>query len=50
MNKLSLTALKERAETIVSEELLSAINGGLENDCHAIVVQNPNGTVDIIIK
>lgn len=32
--KLSFEALKERAEAIVSEELLASINGGLENACH----------------
>lgn len=32
--KLSLEALKERAEAIASEELMESINGGLENKCH----------------
>lgn len=32
--KLSLDALKERAEAIVAEELLVTISGGTENACH----------------
>ncbi len=34
MNKLSLDALKKRAEAIASEELLATISGGTENACH----------------
>jgi hypothetical protein len=34
MSKLSLDALKERAEAIASEELMASINGGTENSCH----------------
>jgi len=34
MSKLSLDALKERAEAIASEELLGTISGGLEEACH----------------
>jgi len=32
--KLSLDALKERAEAVASEELLGTISGGLEEACH----------------
>lgn len=32
--KLSLDALKERAEAVASEELLSSITGGLAEECH----------------
>ncbi len=32
--KLSLEALKERAEAIASEELMESIAGGLLNQCH----------------
>jgi len=32
--KLSLDALKERAEATASTELLAAITGGNENSCH----------------
>jgi hypothetical protein len=32
--KLSLDALKERAEGVASEELLKSISGGLEEACH----------------
>ena len=32
--KLTLDALKERADAVASEELLSTISGGLENACH----------------
>ena len=34
MSKLSLDALKERANAIASEELMASINGGTENSCH----------------
>ena len=34
MSKLSLDALKERAEATASTELLATISGGLENACH----------------
>ena len=32
--KLSLESLKERVETVASEELLEIISGGNQNDCH----------------
>lgn len=32
--KLSLDALKERAEAVASEELLNTISGGMEDACH----------------
>ena len=32
--KLSLDALKERAEATASTELMAAISGGQENACH----------------
>lgn len=32
--KLSLEALKERAEATASNELLETISGGLANSCH----------------
>lgn len=34
MNKLSLDALRERAEAVASVDLLTAISGGTENACH----------------
>ena len=34
MSKLSLDALKERAEATASTELMSNISGGNENACH----------------
>lgn len=34
MSKLSLDALKERAEAVASEDLLTSISGGTESDCH----------------
>jgi|JFJP01.1.fsa_nt_gi hypothetical protein len=34
MGKLSLEALKERAEATASTELLATISGGTENACH----------------
>ncbi len=32
--KLSLDALKERAEAVASTDLLATISGGTENACH----------------
>jgi hypothetical protein len=34
MSKLSLEALKMRAESTASEDLLATISGGTENSCH----------------
>ena len=34
MKKLSLEALKERAEATASTDLLATISGGTENSCH----------------
>ena len=34
MSKLSLDALKERAEAVASEDLLKSISGGTEKNCH----------------
>lgn len=34
MNKLTLDALKERAEEVATEDLLAKISGGTDNDCH----------------
>jgi len=33
--KLTLEALKERADAVASEELLLSISGGTDGDCHA---------------
>ena len=38
MSKLSLDALKERAEATASTELLATINGGTENSCHNTII------------
>lgn len=40
MSKLSLDALKERAETTASNELLATISGGVQNACHNEGVMN----------
>lgn len=34
MSKLSLDALKQRADAVASEELMGQISGGTDNDCH----------------
>ena len=34
MKKLSLDALKEKAGTVITDELLNNISGGKENNCH----------------
>lgn len=36
MSKLSLEALKQRAEATASNDLLATISGGTENDCHPV--------------
>ena len=41
MSKLSLDALKERAEATASTELLATITGGTENACHDVQTQKP---------
>ncbi len=43
MSKLSLEALKMRAEAVASEDLLATISGGTENSCHD---NTPTWTVD----
>lgn len=43
--KLSLEALKERAEATASTELLSTISGGTENACHDAAPSAPATTV-----
>lgn len=40
MNKLSLDALKEGAEIVTSNKLMSSISGGLENGCHTLATTN----------
>ena len=44
--KLSLDALKERAEATASTELLATISGGLENACHDHIPLTGNLNVD----
>ncbi len=34
MNKLSLDALRQRADSVASEDVLATISGGTENSCH----------------
>ncbi|MBC8753543.1 hypothetical protein H2O64_02595 [Kordia sp. YSTF-M3] len=34
MSKLSFEALQQRADEVVSQELLNSISGGTENACH----------------
>ena len=46
MSKLSLDALKERAEATASTELLATISGGLENAC----LNNLTGHVEVDTK
>jgi hypothetical protein len=36
--KLSLEALKERAEVITSDETLRQISGGTANSCHTLEI------------
>ena len=40
--KLTLDALKERADAVASEELLLTISGGTENACHDECENNPS--------
>ena len=48
--KLSLDALKERAEATASNELLATINGGTANACHTVGYweRTLNGVLDWI--
>ena len=34
MSKLSLDALKQRADSVATEDLLKSISGGIQNACH----------------
>lgn len=34
MSKLTLDALKSKADAVASNDLLATISGGTENDCH----------------
>jgi hypothetical protein len=47
MKKLSLDALKEKAKSVVTSELMGTISGGLLDACHAKVTAGPisSGTV-----
>lgn len=36
MSKLTLDALKSKADAVASNDLLATISGGNENDCHTI--------------
>ena len=48
MQKLSLEALKAKAEVVASEELLNSISGGLLEDCHDTpTIQG--GTLDTVV-
>jgi len=48
MSKLSLDALRMRAESIVSEDLMASISGGTANACHpASTTQQPTHTTVI---
>ena len=49
MSKLSLNALKERANQIASEELLLSISGGTENACHDGSTANDERSQGVII-
>ena len=41
MSKLTLDALKSRAEATASNELLATISGGTENACHDTPITPP---------
>ncbi len=43
--KLSLDALKQKAGTTVSNELLGSISGGTEAGCHILPYIGPHGPV-----
>ena len=42
MSKLSLDALKERANQVVDNDLLTSISGGTENQCHDSQEEGPS--------
>ncbi len=43
MKKLNIEILKERVDSITSENLLKSITGGVENTCHdgTIIIKGP---------
>lgn len=45
MSKLSLDALRERAEATTSKNLLATISGGTENACHDSITDNIRETI-----
>jgi hypothetical protein len=44
MSKLSLEAFSQRADQVATEDLLSSINGGTENDCHCPLIDDQQGS------
>jgi hypothetical protein len=54
MKKLNLNALQKQSKNLVSNELLSTINGGVENGCHTVFInyspppkEGPMGDSDV---
>lgn len=43
MNKMSLEALKQRADAVATDELLGQISGGTENACHSTSTGDDGG-------
>ena len=50
MSKLSLDALKERAEATASTELLATITGGTENACHNSNTPLPRESLRVVLQ
>lgn len=46
MSKLSLDALKERAEAVASVDLLNSISGGIEDACHCSC-DDPGAVIEV---
>lgn len=49
ISKLTLDALKKRTNAVASEDLLSQISGGTDNDCHDEAEHPTNETVKDVI-
>lgn len=47
MSKLSLDALRMRAESITSEKLMASVSGGTENACHDTPAP-PKNVIDLL--
>ena len=50
MSKLSLDALRLRAEAVASDDLLATISGGTENACHDDLTGNLEADMKMLLE